>query len=119
MFSVDEEKKETLSETTEATLSTDVSTSSDKLVEGTLATDVPNSTDKFVVESTAEGLESSVKGTPDDMENDGGKGSSLTFPSILHKDAFLIFRALCKLSMKGLHEDSNNQYGDQIALQNK
>jgi hypothetical protein len=40
------------------------------------------------------------------------------FPSIQHKDAFLIFRALCKLSMKGLQDDSGT-HSDPIALQNK
>lgn len=39
------------------------------------------------------------------------------FPSILHKDAFLIFRALCKLSMKNTTD--NNSTSDPIALQNK
>lgn len=40
------------------------------------------------------------------------------FPSILHKDAFLIFRALCKLSMKNSTTD-NGSTNDPIALQNK
>ena len=40
------------------------------------------------------------------------------FPSILHKDAFLLFRALCKLSMKGPQDESSPQ-ADPIALQNK
>lgn len=47
-------------------------------------------------------------------------GAGMAFPSILHKDAFLIFRALCKLSMKGLHEsDDSGAPSDPIALQNK
>jgi len=29
------------------------------------------------------------------------------FPSIAHKDSYLVFRALCKLSMKGLYDDSD------------
>lgn len=37
------------------------------------------------------------------------------FPSILHKDAFLIFRALCKLSMKTIQDDGSDPY----ALPNK
>ena len=46
--------------------------------------------------------------------------STMAFPSIMHKDAFLIFRALCKLSMKGLHEsDESGSLSDPIALQNK
>jgi hypothetical protein len=44
----------------------------------------------------------------------------MIFPSIAHKDAFLLFRALCKLSMKGLHEnDELGSISDPIALQNK
>ncbi len=39
------------------------------------------------------------------------------FPSILHKDAFLIFRALCKLSMKSTPDTSMTP--DPVALQNK
>ena len=35
-----------------------------------------------------------------------GNGGSMVFPSIYHKDAYLLFRALCKLSMKGLSEES-------------
>lgn len=49
--------------------------------------------------------------------------SPMTFPSIMHKDAFLLFRALCKLSMKGLFDDSvvaaSAGLTDPIALQNK
>lgn len=41
------------------------------------------------------------------------------FPSVLHKDAFLIFRALCKLSMKGLQDETGGSPSDPIALQNK
>ena len=44
--------------------------------------------------------------------------NEMVFPSTLHKDSFLIFRALCKLSQKGLQDDSGAQ-GDPIALQNK
>lgn len=40
------------------------------------------------------------------------------FPSILHKDAFLIFRALCKLSMKKSTSENGSTI-DPIALQNK
>lgn len=52
----------------------------------------------------------------DDMASSGNAG--IMFPSIQHKDAFLIFRALCKLSMKGLQDDSGT-HSDPIALQNK
>lgn len=57
---------------------------------------------------------------PNDFTVSAVAGSAVThsFASILHKDAFLIFRALCKLSMKGLNDDSNSPQ-DPIALQNK
>ena len=40
------------------------------------------------------------------------------FPSVYHKDCFLLYRALCKLSMKSLHDEAGN-LTDPIALQNK
>jgi hypothetical protein len=52
------------------------------------------------------------------VEVNPGPSLANSFPSIIHKDAFLIFRALCKLSMKGLNEDAGAQQ-DPIALQNK
>lgn len=45
-------------------------------------------------------------------------GPGLTFPSIHHKDAFVLFRAICKLSMKGIHDEASSQ-SDPISLQNK
>ena len=45
--------------------------------------------------------------------------SSVNFPSIMHKDSFLLFRALCKLSMKGLQDDAGGSPLDPIAMQNK
>ena len=68
--------------------------------------------DTFVNPMELDGPESS-----NDKEN---ANMSMAFPSILHKDAFLIFRALCKLSMKGLHESNESgSTSDPIALQNK
>ena len=52
------------------------------------------------------------------VEVNPGPSLANSFPSIVHKDAFLIFRALCKLSMKGLNDDAGAQQ-DPIALQNK
>jgi brefeldin A-inhibited guanine nucleotide-exchange protein len=49
----------------------------------------------------------------------GPTGVAMQFPSIFHKDAYLLFRALCKLSMKGLSEDTQFSQSDAIALQNK
>jgi hypothetical protein len=43
---------------------------------------------------------------------------SESFNSIYQKDAYLLFRALCKLSMKGSGDDSSN-YNDNILIQNK
>jgi hypothetical protein len=51
-------------------------------------------------------------------DDDGAGTNAATFPSVFHKDTFLIFRALCKLSMKGL-QDEGNSPSDPIALQNK
>ena len=34
-------------------------------------------------------------------------GGDMVFPSIAYKDSYLVFRALCKLSMKGIHDDSD------------
>jgi len=48
--------------------------------------------------------------------------ATLIFPSILHKDAFLLFRSLCIMSMKANQEDSSssaNSLADAIALPNK
>lgn len=36
------------------------------------------------------------------MENSGDNDANANFVHILQKDAFLVFRALCKLSMKPL-----------------
>jgi hypothetical protein len=55
----------------------------------------------------------------DSAESSKKDPSSMSFPSIMHKDAFLIFRALCKLSMKGLHDDAISESSDMIAMQNK
>jgi brefeldin A-inhibited guanine nucleotide-exchange protein len=45
--------------------------------------------------------------------------SNMVFPSVYHKDSYLLFRALCKLSMKGLSEDTQYSNSDAIPLQNK
>lgn len=45
--------------------------------------------------------------------------SSADFSSVFHRDAYLLFRALCKLSMKGFTEESQVAYSDNIVLQNK
>ena len=46
---------------------------------------------------------------------------STAFSSIYQKDSYLLFRALCKLSMKGLNEEGTHvqSSNDPIALQNK
>lgn len=60
----------------------------------------------------------SVSGLSEDISSTANNAAAHAFPSILHKDAFLLFRALCKLSMKGLHDEAGAQQ-DPIALQNK
>lgn len=46
--------------------------------------------------------------------------SAVPFASVQHKDSFLLFRALCKLSMKGLHDDAReSSQADAVAMQNK
>ena len=42
-----------------------------------------------------------------------------SFKSIYQKDSYLLFRALCKLSMKGLTEENSAISNDNILLQNK
>lgn len=56
---------------------------------------------------------------PKDSAVSAKESSLITFPSVFHKDSYLLFRALCKLSMKGLNEDSTGIENDPIALQNK
>lgn len=38
---------------------------------------------------------------------DSLKQSKLKFPDITHKDAFLVFRSLCRLSMKGMESSDS------------
>jgi brefeldin A-inhibited guanine nucleotide-exchange protein len=42
-----------------------------------------------------------------------------SFPSILHKDSFLVFRALCRLSKKSLVEEGSTAASDPLAVRNK
>jgi brefeldin A-inhibited guanine nucleotide-exchange protein len=57
----------------------------------------------------------------------GGRSSSSAssgtgapeFPSVLHKDAYLLFRALCRLSVKGQYDGDPSQPADPVALQSK
>ena len=61
--------------------------------------------------------------TPATMEPEGYGGMSSLggFTSAAHRDAFLLFRALCKLSMKGDDEDTETHEAipDAVALQSK
>lgn len=56
----------------------------------------------------------------EDVKDENGAQSNLieAFSSIYQKDAYLLFRALCKLSMKGSSDDAVG-YNDNILLQNK
>jgi brefeldin A-inhibited guanine nucleotide-exchange protein len=62
--------------------------------------------------TASEGSEDSVKAS-DEVDNAG-----VDFPSAFHKDAYLLFRALCKLSMKGVADDQV-AYSDNLVVQNK
>lgn len=43
-----------------------------------------------------------------------------SFQSVYHRDTFLVFRAFCRLSMKGLHDETDEEVPtDSIALKNK
>jgi hypothetical protein len=56
-----------------------------------------------------------------DSEGNGFDMNSVgddVFQSVYHKDAFLLYRALCKLSMKSLQDD-HASLSDPIVLQNK
>jgi hypothetical protein len=44
--------------------------------------------------------------------------ASTDFSSAFHRDAYLLFRALCKLSMKGVADDQV-AYSDNLVVQNK
>ena len=68
-----------------------------------------------------EATQGTVSSLDSNLENSGFDVNSsieYAFPSVYHKDSFLLFRALCKLSMKSLQDESGNQT-DPIALQNK
>lgn len=87
--------------------------------------EVETGSDKISTEKLTPVAENSEPGNtlPPDLsssEVDGnGDKSSEVFASIYHKDAYLLFRALCKLSMKGLSEDAQVAVNDSIMLQNK
>lgn len=53
-----------------------------------------------------------------DYESSESNGNH-NFLSIAHKDAFLVFRALCKLSMKGLNDGTGGEGADLTGLQNR
>jgi hypothetical protein len=52
------------------------------------------------------------------VEGGAGAYGPPEFPSVLHKDAYLLFRALCKLSMKALSDDPSEPI-DPVGLQSK
>ncbi len=59
-------------------------------------------------------------GVADGLVDSTKTSASVVFASVYHKDSYLLFRALCKLSMKGLNdEQSSGAQNDAIALQNK
>jgi brefeldin A-inhibited guanine nucleotide-exchange protein len=74
-----------------------------------------------IVEKTpvSETSEPPIPGEFGGGDGDNDKNGGESFASIYHKDAYLLFRALCKLSMKGLSEDAQIALNDSIMLQNK
>lgn len=54
----------------------------------------------------------------DSAESNAASIALEPFSSVFQKDAYLLFRALCKLSMKGTNENTTGS-GDNILLQNK
>lgn len=53
--------------------------------------------------------------------NNGGdqKEAAMQFVTQQHKDAYLAFRAICRLSMKAREEESHSAHRDSIPLMNK
>lgn len=66
--------------------------------------------------------ESSSSSTPSKYaQEDLTNSKKLRFPSVMHKDSFLLFRALCIISMKANQDEgsSSSSQADAIALPNK
>jgi len=63
-------------------------------------------------------------GSGEQLENEEGEMNgekfsvSQSFDSIFHRDSYLVFRALCKLSMKGVAEEQAQQDSN-VTYQNK
>jgi len=57
----------------------------------------------------------------DDLPSSSLSLDTPEFPSVLHKDAYLLFRALCRLSVKGQYNDGSDPSlpADPVALQSK
>ncbi len=66
----------------------------------------------------AEPFQSDATGDELQDENSHISVNPENFVSVYQKDAYLLFRALCKLSMKGSNDDVAG-YNDNILLQNK
>lgn len=84
--------------------------------------------------SSSERLHAQLSALPNSSSSDAGDlpaavkstqaaaaaATPVQFASVQHKDSFLLFRALCKLSMKGLHDDAQESLqADAVAMQNK
>ncbi|KAJ1398883.1 hypothetical protein B484DRAFT_471680 [Ochromonadaceae sp. CCMP2298] len=54
---------------------------------------------------------------PNALSGKAAPAPGLVFRSVLHKDCYLLFRALCKLSMKGMSDDAAVTHNDAIPLQ--
>lgn len=94
-----------------------------KLQEGEAAKGETNVADAGAEKKLQEGTEPAAAATESQYPVPPPTPNVLTptpmdFPSILHKDCFLLFRSLCKLSMKGLPGDPAHQI-DTVAVQSK
>ena len=82
---------------------------------GSKSDTLENDSDGVAVEAAAEGAES--------LDTQEGKCTSakVKFLSLMHKDSFLLFRALCVISMKANQDEgsSSSSLADAIALPNK
>jgi hypothetical protein len=62
-------------------------------------------------------LRNSFTVDPNEQDETERIHNSQDFASLFHKDAYLLFRALCKLSMKGIAEDPAQD--SNVTIQNK
>lgn len=62
-------------------------------------------------------LRNSFTVDPNEQDETDRFQNSQDFASLFHRDSYLVFRALCKLSMKGITEDQTQD--SNVTIQNK